>query len=147
MTSAIRHLYIDDEPSIRELTAQEIGRRGFDVTVAATGEEGLALFRKNPFPLVTTDLKMPGMSGLDVLKAVKAIDPDTEVLIATGYGSQEDAIECLRQGAYDYLYKPFHMDEFAALLERAWGRRNLITHLALYECVRSEEHTSELQSP
>jgi len=140
----IRHLYIDDELSIREMTRQELGRRGFDVTVAASGEEGLALFRKNPFPLVTTDLKMPGMNGLEVLRAIKNIDPDAEVLIATGFGSQEDAIECLRAGAYDYLYKPFHMDEFAALLARAWERRNLKTHLALYECVRSMNQSLDL---
>src|ERR1700687_4643310 len=117
MASPIRHLYIDDELSIREMTLQELSRRGFNVTLASSGEEALALFRKEPFPLVTTDLKMPGMSGLDVLRSVKTIDPDTEVLIATGYGSQEDAIECLKSGAFDYLYKPFHMDEFAALLQ------------------------------
>ncbi len=144
MASAIRHLYVDDELSIREMTSQELGRRGFHVTLASSGEEALALFRKEPFPLVTTDLKMPGMSGLDVLRSVKSIDPDTEVLIATGYGSQEDAIECLKAGAYDYLYKPFHMDEFAALLERAWERRNLKTHLALYECVRSMNQSLNL---
>jgi signal transduction histidine kinase len=143
---AIRHLYIDDEHSIREMTLQELGRRGFNVTVAASGEEGLALFRKDPFPLVTSDLKMPGLSGLDVLRAVKSIDPDTEVLIATGYGSQEDAIECLKAGAYDYLYKPFHMDEFAALLERASERRNLKIHLALYECVRSMNQSLDLET-
>lgn len=144
MISGIRHLYIDDEPSIREMTLQELGRRGLDVTVASSGEEGLELFRKDPFPVVTTDLKMPGMSGLEVLRSVKSIDPDTEVVIATGYGSQEDAIECLKAGAYDYIYKPFHMDEFITLIQRAWERRNLKTHLALYECVRAMNQTLDL---
>ena len=108
MTSAIRHLYIDDEPSIRELTVQEIGRRGFDVTVAATGEEGLALFRKNPYPLVTTDLKMPGIDGFAILADLRD-NPDraiTPTIVLSASSDPDDIRLAYQLGANSYIVKP-----------------------------------------
>ncbi|HVO33744.1 MAG TPA: response regulator, partial [Elusimicrobiota bacterium] len=142
---SIRHLYIDDEMGIREMTLRELGRRGFDVAVAANGEQGLELFRQNPFPTITCDLKMPGMSGLEVLRAIKTIDPDAEVLIATGFGSQTDAVNCLRAGAYDYIYKPFNMNELAELIRRAWERRNLKAHVVLNQYARLMSQSLDLK--
>jgi signal transduction histidine kinase len=136
-TAHLRLLYIDDESSIREMTLHELSRHGVEVSVASSGEEGLALFRRSPFPVVACDLKMPGISGLEVLRTIKGIDPDTEVLIATGFGSQDDAVTCLKAGAYDYIYKPFNMTEFLVLIRRAWERRSLKAHLVLYQCLQA----------
>jgi signal transduction histidine kinase len=141
---ALRLLYIDDERSIREMTLNDLGRHGIDVTVASDGEEGLALFRQSPFPIVACDLKMPGMNGLQVLQAIKDMDPDTEVIMATGFGSQNDAIACLKAGAYDYIYKPFNMAEFLVLIRRAWERRSLKANIVLYECIQSMNQSLDL---
>jgi two-component system, NtrC family, sensor kinase len=130
-------LCIDDEESIRTMTHSELSKHGFDVLLASDGAEGVALFRQHPCPVVVCDLKMPKMNGLQVLQAIKALDPDTEVLIATGWGSNSDALDCLRAGAYDYITKPFSMEELSGLLHRAMERRQIKIHLGLYECLQT----------
>lgn len=102
-----RVLVADDEETIRGALTLLLGEDGYDVTAVASAEEALERFGSEPFPLVITDIRMGGMSGLDLLKEVKRLHPETEVLIMTSYASLETAMLALRSGAYDYLLKPF----------------------------------------
>ncbi len=103
----IEILIVDDELSIRSVLTQVLEKDGYAVTAAASGEEGLELLGQKSFALVISDIKMPGMNGLELLKEVKERCPDTQVIIITSFASLETALEALRNGAYDYLLKPF----------------------------------------
>ena len=102
-----RILVVDDEESIRTVLTEVLSDDGFRVTQAASGIEALAVLKDVPHPLVITDIKMPGMSGIELLKKIRQSIPDTEVIIITSYASLDTAISALRYGAYDYLFKPF----------------------------------------
>ena len=103
----IRLLVADDEESIRGSLSMLLGEEGYDVTTVPSAEEALERFGRDPFPLVITDIRMGGMSGIDLLKEVRKLRPETEVIIMTSYASLETAVLALRSGAYDYLLKPF----------------------------------------
>jgi len=102
-----RILVVDDEESIRTVLTEVLTDDGFSVTQAANGAEAWAVLQDVPHPLVITDIKMPGMTGLELLKKIKQAIPATEVIIITSYASLDTAITALRYGAYDYLFKPF----------------------------------------
>jgi diguanylate cyclase (GGDEF)-like protein len=97
----LRILVADDEQSLRTIVSQVLGEDGHAVTTVASGEEALTVFRKQPFPLVITDIRMGGMSGIDLLQNVKKMSPDTAVIIMTSHASLDTAITALRTGAYD----------------------------------------------
>jgi len=99
-------LVVDDEPAMRLLLSSVLKEEGHDVTAAASGEEALQLIAKRHYHLVLTDLKMPGISGLDLLEQVKRDDPGTAVIILTAFGTVEGAVEAMRMGAVHYLLKP-----------------------------------------
>lgn len=100
-------LLVDDESSLTEVLAEVLGAHGHRVVTASSGEEALALFRKDPFPVVFTDIRMPGMTGTELLRAIKELRPSTEVIIMTAYASLDTSLIAFREGAYDYLRKPF----------------------------------------
>jgi len=100
-------LVVDDEESLTGIISQVLNNYGYLVDTAASAEEALSLFEKNTYHLVISDIRMPGMSGLELLKEIKRRDPNTQVVIMTSYASMETAIEALRNGAYDYVVKPF----------------------------------------
>ena len=104
-------LVVDDEPAMRLLLSSVLKDEGHDVTAAASGEEALQLIAKRHYHLVLTDLKMPGISGLDLLEQVKRDDPGTAVIILTAFGSVESAVEAMRMGAVHYLLKPLSNPE------------------------------------
>jgi diguanylate cyclase (GGDEF)-like protein len=104
---ANRILVVDDEESIRAVLTEVLIDDGFRVTQAANGLEALEVLKDVPHSLVISDIKMPGMTGIDLLKKIKQTIPATEVIIITSYASLDTAIEALRYGAYDYLFKPF----------------------------------------
>jgi two-component system response regulator PilR (NtrC family) len=106
-------------------------RSGYGVTAVANGEEAIAQIGKEIFDLVITDLKMPKVNGLDVLKAVKESSPDTVVLMVTAYASTDSAVEAMKQGAYDYLTKPFQVDELQLIVRNALEKRRLSTENVL----------------
>ena len=115
-----RILVVDDEQSLRIIISQVLADDGHDVTVAANGEEGLELFEKNPFPVVFTDIVMGDLNGLELLKKIKAIQPETQVIVITSHASLDTAINALRSGAYDYLVKPFEeLDMISNVANRA----------------------------
>jgi two-component system response regulator PilR (NtrC family) len=120
-------LIVDDEPSMRDLLSILLSRAGYQVTTVADGEEAIAHIGKEIFDLVITDLKMPKVEGLDVLKAVKKSNPETVVLVVTAFASTETAVEAMKCGAYDYITKPFQIDEVQLIIRNALERRRLST--------------------
>jgi DNA-binding NtrC family response regulator len=129
MTST-KILIVDDELIMRESLAGWLERDGHDVDTAVSGEAALAKLKESRFDILFLDIKMEGISGLEVLKQVKEDDPDVAVVMITAYGSISSAIEAMKNGAYDYLLKPFDPNELGVLIEKitehqAQARENL----------------------
>ena len=119
-------LVIDDEPSVRLLLERELTERGYQVTSSGDPERATEVDNLAEFEVVITDVRMPGIDGLEVTRRVKAAYPQTEVILMTGYASLETAAEGMHLGAYDYIAKPFgNLDLVVASLERALERRQL----------------------
>ena len=118
MTDSIRILVVDDEASQRELVSGYLRKQGFEVFTAAGGEPALELFRQAPMELILTDQRMPDLSGLDLLKAARAINPETQVIVMTAYGNVETAVEAMKDGAADYLAKPLNLEELRQKIQR-----------------------------
>lgn len=126
-----RILVVDDDDSLRRVLEVQLQQMGYRVNTAKNGEAALAQLRDSPHDLILTDLRMPGVSGLDLLKNIRAAHPETVVIMLTAYGSVDTAVEAMRAGAYDYLTKPVHQEELALIIKRA------LDHLRLLEEVRS----------
>lgn len=118
-----RILAVDDEPVILDSFRKILVLAGFSVDTVETGPEALGLVRKNDYQFVFTDLKMPGMDGLEVTKAVKHLRPDIDIAIITGYGTVESAVSGMKHGAVDYVQKPFTEDELIEFANRLLIRR------------------------
>jgi DNA-binding NtrC family response regulator len=114
-----RILVVDDDESLRRVTEVQLQQGGYQVLTAASGQEALDLLQKGPVELVVTDLKMPGMSGLELLKRIRADYPELVVIMVTAFGTIENAVEAMRAGAYDYVTKPVHIDELKLTIGRA----------------------------
>ena len=117
-THALRVLVIDDEESLRHAITKSLRRAGYVVEAAATGREGVDRFSTGGFDAVLTDVRLPDLSGLDIAALLTEIDPEVPVLVMTGFGSVESALEAMRRGARDYLQKPFEMADLLRVLER-----------------------------
>jgi DNA-binding NtrC family response regulator len=125
-------LIIDDEKNIREGLAANFELEDYNVKTAATGEEGLALIEKGDIDLVITDLRMPGISGEQVLAKVSSETPGIPVIILTGHGSIDSAVDAMRHGAYDFLTKPLNLDQLSLIVKRALeGREMSLQHQQL----------------
>jgi two-component system, NtrC family, response regulator PilR len=121
-------LVVDDEQSMREFLSIMLKKQGLSVTVAERGEEAVDLLEAGErFSLVLTDLKMPGIGGLDVLGRAKEIDPACQVVVMTAYATPETAISAIKQGAYDYITKPFKVDEAKVVVDRALEKFGLVS--------------------
>lgn len=116
-------LIVDDERSMREFLEIMLQRDGYAVLSAGSGTEALQAIQREPFDLVITDIRMKPINGLDVLKQCKAISPSTEVIIISAYASTETAVAAMKEGAYDYLPKPFKLDEMRSVISNALLRR------------------------
>ncbi len=121
-----RILIVDDEATIRDTLCTVLKEEGFSAESAENGKIALQKIRRNNYDLVITDLRMPEMDGLDLLKAVKLNSPQTSVIIITAYGSMESAIEALRLGAFDYLIKPLDFDDVILRVRRLMEHRELV---------------------
>jgi diguanylate cyclase (GGDEF)-like protein len=116
----MRILIADDEETLRTVIEQVLAADGHEITTAASGEEALEHFRREPFPIVISDILMGTMTGLELLEEVKGIEPDTVFVVMTSHASLETATTALRAGAYDYLTKPFEdLDMISAVVGRA----------------------------
>ncbi|MFQ6068934.1 MAG: sigma-54-dependent transcriptional regulator [Candidatus Aminicenantales bacterium] len=116
---------IDDEPIIHEVLGQLLASEGYQVELSSTGEEALEKYSDKAFDLTLLDLLMPGMDGLEVLKKLKKIDPHALVIIITAYASVESAIKAMKEGAYDYIQKPFKHDELLMTIRRVLEFKHL----------------------
>ncbi len=115
-------MIVDDEQSLREMLEILLTREGYTVATAASGPEALELFQKNPFSVVLTDIRMRPMDGLSLLKEIKALRPQTEVIMMSAYADQETAIEAMNEGAYDFFPKPFNNKELKQVIKDALAK-------------------------
>ena len=117
-----RILVVDDEPSMLEFLEIMLKKEGYDITCATGGGEAIELCRGNPYDMVITDIKMPKVTGLDVLHQVKEISPETIIILITAYATMETAVQAMKDGAYDYISKPFRVDEIKKIIKNALER-------------------------
>ncbi len=122
---AERVLIIDDDESLLKIMEHHLTKEGMDVTIALTGEEGLSKFKDGEFSAVITDIKLPEMDGMELLSRIKALSPETPVIVITAYATVEMAVDAMKKGAFDYITKPFNRDEFVLLMKRAIRLRAL----------------------
>ncbi len=109
-------LFVDDEPDFLDLMEKRLGKRGFTVATATSGEKALELLADATFDAMVLDVKMPGMDGIEVLRRVKAKRPDLPVLLLTGHASVESAMTGVENGAVDYVLKPVPLNDLIARL-------------------------------
>jgi len=136
-------LVVDDQAPIRESMVITFRREGYAVASAESGHQALELLAQKPFDLIVTDLRMTGMSGIDVLKKTKELFPDTEVVVMTAYGTIEGAVDAIKSGAYDYLTKPFQPEELTLVAERALERKGLTQRVRRLEKEVRGDHPFE----
>src|SRR5438046_3532098 len=139
-------LVVDDEMGPRE-SLKMILNPYYNVHLAERGGQAIEILGKYPVDLVTLDLKMPGLSGINVLEKVKQYDPDIEAIIITGYGSLDTAIEGLRLGAFDYISKPFDVNHILSLVRRGLERRNAKAKLRQVKSDFLSNISHELRTP
>ena len=120
-----RILVVDDEESIREFLDIMLRKEGFEVTLAEDGQKAIDLLKKKSFDMVISDLQMPNVTGMELLKHMRESYPDTRFMIVTAFGTTESAVEAMKMGAYDYITKPFKIDEVRLIIGNALRSRNL----------------------
>jgi nitrogen regulation protein NR(I) len=118
-------LIVDDEPNLRKILAAQLSRDGYDVMTAEDGEQGLSMLREHHIDLVVTDLKMPKVDGMTLLREALREDPELPVVMITAHGTVDTAVEALKTGAFDYLTKPFDKDEVRQIVAKALKTRQL----------------------
>ena len=140
-------LIVDDEISICEVLGQYLKKEGYTVSLASSGEEALEVLARETVHLIISDIKMPGISGVDLLKKVKETTQSLPVLMTTGFPTLDTAIEALKLGAYDYMTKPFHLEEIGEKVKRAFSTIKLQEENLLFKrLVSLHEVTKELAS-
>ncbi len=118
-------LVVDDEPNLRRVLSAQLGRDGYDVLEAEDGEQGLALLAEHHIDLVVTDLRMPKVDGMELLRRALALDPELPVVMITAHGTVDNAVEALKIGAFDYITKPFDQAEVRAIVKKGLRTRDL----------------------
>ncbi len=127
-----RVLVVDDEPAITVSLAKKLRREGYECLTASSGKEALELLESGPLDIVVSDVRMPGMSGIELLKAIKSYDSDTQVIMMTAYTDISLAIEALRNKADDYLLKPFNLAELSHSVARSLEHRRLLREVQAF---------------
>src|SRR5512133_3361969 len=120
-----RILVADDEESMRWVLSKALRKKGFTVDIARDGDEALRLVKTESYDLAILDIKMPGISGLDLLDSVRDLNNDLLVVIMTAEAGMKNAVEAMKRGAYDYLTKPFDLDVIDAIVEKASRAREM----------------------
>ena len=141
-------LIVDDEAAIRKLLCQKLSREGYQCEEANAAEQILNTLATSPIALVILDIKMPGKSGIELLPEIKSGYPDTAVIMATAVNDINVAIQCLKQGADDYISKPFNLEEVSLAVQRALEKRRLQLELRGYQQYleeKIEEQTGEIR--
>lgn len=130
-SSKAKILIIEDEQSIRDVLKILLEEEGYDIVTASDGREGLDWLQKDIFDLVITDIKMPGADGFEILRKSQEVAPESMVIMITAFGTIESAIEAMKLGAYDYVHKPFKIDEIRLIIKNALDKRRLRTEVSL----------------
>jgi len=145
MSAAARILVVDDERSMREFLEILLRKEGYDVTTAGDVDGALLALESDDFDLVISDIQMPGKTGLDLLKAIREANADALVLMITAFATTETAISAMKEGAYDYLTKPFKLDEIKLVVQKALEKKSLASENArLRSELRSERRERQL---
>jgi DNA-binding NtrC family response regulator len=126
-------LVVDDDRNLADNLVEYLDRLGYEAVAAYDGRQAVEMFRKEPYHLVITDLMMPEMSGLQVLEAVRTLDSRVMVLVITGYGTLQSAVTAIKDGAYDFVPKPFKMNELEVIITRALERHSLFRQLGVFK--------------
>jgi two-component system response regulator HydG len=138
-------LVIDDDKAMRDACFQILSRQGYRVELAASAKQGLTLLERLSFDAILLDLVMPDMDGLEALKKIRALDPDIEVIIITGYGTIQSAVESIKAGAFHFLSKPFVPDDLRNLVSRALEKRRLdLENLYLRQELKTKDERNVL---
>ena len=141
----LRVLFVDDESPIRDVMKLELPRMGHDPTICEDGESAMRALEKHTFDAAIIDLRMPGLSGWDVVDHIKQVSPETEIIISTGHGSMEAAIQAIRKGAYDFIPKPCKLVTIANVLKRVADKRSLTNKtIALEGRLKAAEGTCRM---
>ena len=127
-----RILVVDDEKQVADVLVDYLSNLGYQTVAAYSGYDALSKFKDGDFQLIITDLKMPDIDGMDLLEMVKGWDKRAMVIVITGYGTIESAVEAITKGAYDFIPKPFKMEELEIIIERALDRYALSKQLGLF---------------
>ena len=126
MTKKPRILVVDDEPAMRESLKDWLMEDGYEVGLARSGKEAITMVQEKSWEVILLDLKMPGMDGLEVLKKLKELDSEAEILMMTAYATVDTAIQAMKEGAFDYLVKPFDPDEIEMLIKKIITHKELV---------------------
>lgn len=118
-------LIVEDEKSMREVLGILLEEEGYSISAVPDGLEAIEQIRNNIFDLVITDIKMPRADGFEVLKSVREVSPDTLVIMITAFGTMESGVEAMKRGAYDYIHKPFKIDEIRLIIKKAFEKKQL----------------------
>jgi two-component system, NtrC family, response regulator HydG len=138
-------LVIDDDKAMRDACFQILARQGFRVELAASAKQGLSLLERQSFDAILLDLVMPDLDGLAALKKIRALDPDVEVIIITGYGTIQSAVESIKAGAFHFLSKPFVPDDLRNLVSRALEKRRMdLENLYLRQELKTKDERNVL---
>jgi len=141
----VQILVIDDDKAMRDACYQILSRQGYQVELAASARQGLTLLERSSFDAILLDLVMPDQDGLEALKKIKTLDPEVEVIIITGYGTIQSAVESIKAGAFHFLSKPFVPDDLRNLVNRALEKRRLdLENLYLRQELKSKEDKNVL---
>jgi len=116
-------LIVDDEERFRTTMGKLLKARGLEADTAGSGPEALERLKSNPYDVMILDVRMPQMGGVQVLSEIRKVDPDIEVIIMTGYASVDTAKEIMKLGAYDYMLKPYQIDELIEKIDLAFDRK------------------------
>jgi diguanylate cyclase (GGDEF)-like protein len=126
MGEKVNILVVDDEEIMRNLLCDVLTEAGYNVEAVSCGGEAIEKVQQEKFPIVVTDLKMPGMNGIEVIKGLRAINSGICVIVITAYPSIDSVIEAMREGIYDYIVKPFNIEELKLVIHRAAERQYLL---------------------
>ncbi len=125
-------LVVDDDRQLADVLAEFLTRLGYQAVATYGGREGLEMFERDDFQLVITDLMMPGMDGMELMEAVKRLDSRVIVMVITGFGTVESAVAAIKRGAYDFIPKPFNMEELEVIIKRALERHSIARQLGVF---------------
>jgi DNA-binding NtrC family response regulator len=136
-------LIADDDKNLRMVLKNELADAGFDISEASNGKKTIEMLKKDDYDVLILDLNMPGLTGIDVLKKIKEVDFATETIILTAHASVSTAVEAMKLGAYDFITKPFQMDELIAIIEKAFEKKSLVRENLLLKSHIKRQSTAQ----